>query len=253
MSVHLVEVAAEVQLTPSLKLALLCFADSGSTDGRVARPGLDNLMRWTGLKRSRALEVVKHLEELQLLAPHRKAHRGQRAEYVVFPNGCCERHGKVPALTIVAADVDDGPLTSDNTAVSTGSAQPDPFSGEGPAACIAKGPILGEKGSDPEPVKGPGVALKSGALQEIAPSTDLQEIAPSGTDRQPLTPRETTAVSIEFVDPLPARGVRVVTPSGTPLGCRHCDAGQITDADGMPVAKCPHCHPAVRRSEGRTA
>lgn len=250
MSVHLVEVAAEVELAPSLKLALLCFADSGSTDGRVARPGLDNLMRWTGLKRSRALEVVKHLEELQLLAPHRKAFRGQRAEYVVFPNGCCERHGKVPALAVVD---DDMPLTSGDALVSTGSARPDPFSGEGPATRMTKGPIFDEKGSDLHTEKGPVGALKSGALQVLPPSTDLQKTSPSGTDRQPLPPRETSDVSIEFVEPSAARGVRVRTPAGFALGCRHCDAGFVTDADGMPVAKCPHCHPALRRSEGRTA
>lgn len=261
MSVHLIECAAEVQLPPALKLALLCFADSGSQDGRIAKPGLDNLMRWTGLKRSRALEVVKHLQELQLLAGHRPAYRGQRAEYVVFPNGCCERHGKSSATVLSAVDepeiADVAPLTrpsikGSGTAdpfFSTASGTSDPVRTNGSDTGPGKGPAAGEKGSDSDPGMGPGVALKTGALQEQPPTTDLQEQAPnSHRPQQPLPSREPQVVSMDFTRVYePASDVRVVTPSGTPLGCRRCDAGYLTDSDGLPIAKCQHCHPAFRQ------
>lgn len=118
MSVHLIECAAEIVLRPAEKLVLLCFADSGSNDGRVALPGLDAVMTWSGLGRSQALAVVRRLVELRLLARRVDAgsgqvvggHRGQRAEFVVFPLGCCDRHGKAPA----------GPVDDDQAAADAG-------------------------------------------------------------------------------------------------------------------------------------
>lgn len=268
MSVHLIECAAELQLPPALKLALLCFADSGSQDGRIAKPGLDNLMRWTGLKKSRALEVVKHLQELQLLTAHRAAHRGQRAEYIVFPNGCCDRHGKASAtaLSVVedAAIAQVAPLTStskkgsgpadpfSDDSISTGSGPADPVPTNGSDPDPGKGPADDEKGSDPRPEKGPASTLKTGALQVLPPKAELQERTPTGHQPTELTTRTTPdrrdnpVIDIVFSEPSRAIGVRVPPPSGAgrALGCRHCDAGYITDADGIPLLRCPHCNAA---------
>lgn len=248
MSVHLIECAAEVQLPPALKLALLCFADSGSTEGRVAKPGLDNLMRWTGVKRSRALEVVELLKELQLIAAHKRAYRGQRAEFVVFPNGCCERHGKASAT--VLEPVEESPEDQPEN----GSATPDPL----PASRLSTGSAtpdpVGSNGSDPGTGMGPirGVEWVRSPRSNREPSKYLPPKAISpGTDcpQQPLPPRELSGISIEFGrGDEPPRGIAVVPPGGgRPLGCRHCDAGWICDADGVPVATCPHCHPAHRQ------
>lgn len=238
MSVHLIECAAEVQLPPALKLALLCFADSGSQEGRIAKPGLDNLMRWTGLKKSRALEVVKHLQELQLLASHRAAHRGQRAEYVVFPNGCCERHGKASAT--VLSVVDDGSEKGSGPAdplFSTGSGTSDPVTANGSDPAGGMGPI-----PDPERVRSP--------RSKVEPSKYLTptDSTPGGTGQdQPAARATAQVVSIDLVSDAREPVGRLRQPSGEVLGCRNCDVGWVCDRDGMPVSKCPHCHPAFRQ------
>ena len=90
MSMHLVDCAAKLQgLNPSTKLAFMAFADSADRHTHIGLPGLENVMLWACVKRARANEIVAELVDLGLLVKHRAGHRGRRAEYVVFPNGCC--------------------------------------------------------------------------------------------------------------------------------------------------------------------
>lgn len=253
MSVHLVECASELELdervTATHKLALLCFADSGSAETRIARPGLETLLRWTGAKRSWALEVVNDLIEWQLLARHRRAYRGQRAEYVVFPNGCCERHGKVPAdvrtvepVEAVETPSGKGSALPDPLISSTGSAvSADPIGGMGPPDRAGMGPP-----DAPERVRSPRSKLEPSKY--LPPRTT----SPSGTETQPLTSRDAPVLDFTRMD-APTQGVRIAPPAGgRALGCRHCDAGWICDLDGLPLERCPHCHPAIR-SNGASA
>jgi hypothetical protein len=67
----------------------MAFADSADRHTHVAMPGLDNVMLWACVKRARANEIVSELVSLGLLVKHRGGHRGRRAEYIVFPAGCC--------------------------------------------------------------------------------------------------------------------------------------------------------------------
>lgn len=48
------------------------------------------------------------------------------------------------------------------------------------------------------------------------------------------------------------QAVRPAVRPASPEPCRHCDAGWICDGDGLPLERCPHCHPA-HRSNGATA
>jgi hypothetical protein len=240
MGKHMMQTAAAVDLPPRLKVALMCFAESARDGDRIAFPGDDELMKWAGVKKAQLHNLINRLLELQLLERTQRACRNRRAEYRLFPNGCCVAHGLTPS----ASSVDDAEVVV--IGVSTGPvvhARPvDPLPG-------VLGPIETSNGSNPgaEWVQSP--RSKSAASYKHSKNTPG-----STTDRQPPTSRETASdVSIQFVDPSPATGVVVRTPSGSALGCRYCDAGFVTDRDGLPVAKCSHCHPAVRRSEGRTA
>lgn len=150
MSIHLVECAAEQDLPPAWKWVLAAFADSADRSTGIAYPGLSRVRKWSGLSRSRTFEVVNELEELGLLRKHRGGGNGKRAEYVVFPNGCCEQHQRPKD------DVDDD--------IEAGSDPPDPVSGRksdppDPAANTHQGPTgrtrsvrpTGPAGSDESP------------------------------------------------------------------------------------------------------
>lgn len=95
MSIHHVECAALMRLPPSTKLVLMAFADSADKDTSVAFPGLDNVMAWSGLRKSRALEVTRWLVTQGYLARVAASKPGQRAEYLVLPAGCCPQHGPI--------------------------------------------------------------------------------------------------------------------------------------------------------------
>jgi hypothetical protein len=242
VSVHLVECAAEVQLPPSLKLTLLCFADSGSNESRVALPGLENVMRWTGVGKSQALNLVKQLQELQLLAVRMHGYRGRRSEYVVFPNGCCERHGKVPAgLRLVDGERDE-----------KGSDRSDPLLGASLSTASDTSDPLPSTGSDPTPGKGP-ISDAERVRRPRSNREPSQRLTP--TDRPPgseLTgPRESREAwpSLDFtrvVDLEPDQPDRTPLAPSARGSCPHCYDGDILDALGEPVAKCPHCQPASR-------
>lgn len=93
MSGHLIGCAGEAQdLGKSHKLALVAFADSADDRTHIAFPGYEGVMKWASCSRSRAAELINDLEEAGYLLQHRRAQPGRRAEYVVFPGGCCDLH-----------------------------------------------------------------------------------------------------------------------------------------------------------------
>lgn len=94
MSVHLVTCAAQLPLRSTEKLILLCLAENANAKDSVAFPGMEGLMRWSGLSDARVYQVLKALQELRLIEQIGRGHRGRAAEFVVFPYGCCEAHGK---------------------------------------------------------------------------------------------------------------------------------------------------------------
>lgn len=102
MSIHHVECAALTSLPASTKLVLMAFADSADKDTRLAFPGLDNVMAWSGLRKSRALEVTSGLVKQGYLVRTGGSNATgprRRAEYLVFPAGCCLQHGRLNGHT----------------------------------------------------------------------------------------------------------------------------------------------------------
>lgn len=233
MSFHLTECAAQIKLKPSLKLALMCFADSGSNEGRIAMPGIDGVMTWVGVERSQAMLLIRQLQELELLACRLHGYRGRRSEYIVFPQGCCERHGKV--LTELHSVPEKGSDTSDPflaSAISTGSGTSDPVESTGSDRHQRKGPISpAERVRSPRSIATPPKDL----LQQHSPGSDLTG---------PPASRETWP-SLDFT-----RVFAVDPPKPEPSArgsCRHCHTGDICDDDGLPTGvKCPHCQPQIR-------
>ncbi len=95
MSGHLIGCAGTLsddRFAPSHKLALLAFADSADDRTHIAFPGYQGVQQWAGCSRGRAAELIRDLVGFGYLRQHKKAHRGQRAEYIVFPGGCCDLH-----------------------------------------------------------------------------------------------------------------------------------------------------------------
>ncbi|XBB66843.1 hypothetical protein ABFU82_22465 [Nocardioides sp. WV_118_6] len=108
MSGHLIGCAGDLKTIPgtasptsegtpmptSHKLALLAFADSADNITHIGFAGYAGVQKWAVCSRGRAAELIRDLVTWGLLRPHKRGHRGQRAEYVVFPNGCCDLHRK---------------------------------------------------------------------------------------------------------------------------------------------------------------
>lgn len=94
MSGHLIGCVKPITDLPtrSHKLALLAFADSGDDRTHIALPGYEGVQEWVGCGRSQAFALIQDLIRLGYLRQHKRGHRGQRAEWIVFPNGCCETH-----------------------------------------------------------------------------------------------------------------------------------------------------------------
>lgn len=93
MSGHLIGCAGDAQdLGKSHKLALVAFADSADDRTHIAFPGYEGVMKWASCSRSRAAELINDLEAAGYLEQHRTSRPGRRAEYVVFPGGCCDVH-----------------------------------------------------------------------------------------------------------------------------------------------------------------
>lgn len=93
MSGHLIGCVKPIRTLPkSHKLALVAFADSADDRTHIGFPGYEGVQEWADVSRGRAAELIRDLVEWGYLKPHKRGHRGQRAEYVVFPDGCCDLH-----------------------------------------------------------------------------------------------------------------------------------------------------------------
>ena len=264
MSRHLTNCAADVQIEPlRLKLALLCFAESARDRDHIALPGYAALMKWTHVKKSQVHNLINALLELQLIARHKPAHRGQRAEYLVFPNGCCEVHGKRPAAVVddgadvVSIGLDDTPgepFRGVNMTFSTGSdddAQSlDPLPRERVQSAERKGPIDSGNGSNIDPGKGPVTTLRSERLQEHPPVVTSPQnhsttvaVCTDLTDARASTPGQ---------QPIEASSKPAALRADGPATCPHCDRGYLHDLDGLPAGICLRCA-AGRRAARETA
>lgn len=97
MSGHLIGCASLVEgIGSSQKLALLAFADSADDRTHIGFPGYPGVMTWANVSRSRSAELIRDLVAAGYLELHKSARPGRRAEYVVFPRGCCDLH-RAPA------------------------------------------------------------------------------------------------------------------------------------------------------------
>jgi hypothetical protein len=74
------------------KLGLVAFADSADDRTHIGFPGYEGVQEWADVGRSQAANIIADLVEWGFLRQHKRGHRGQRAEYVVFPSGCCDQH-----------------------------------------------------------------------------------------------------------------------------------------------------------------
>lgn len=201
MSIHLLECAANLDLPASTKLALMAFADSADQYTNLALPGLDQVKRWSGLRSdSRAKEVVADLTTRGLLLKHRGGRRGRRAEYVVFPNGCCEQHPPRPG--------------NENVLGNLGSAVPDP-SPLGKAA--VPDPIdfdqFGSAPPDPNTLNGAG---KGPAHRTPSLTKELTPLTPRHVGGNPATPEHPPMADAVARPPCPRH------PSGKQPNCRGC-------------------------------
>lgn len=168
---HLTHCALELPIPAATKLALVAFCDSADDRTRLAFPGLERVMKTASVARTRAFELVNELEDLGLLVKHRAGHRGRRAEYIVFPRGCCAAHPAPPVddEDTTSDDQPKGSATADpNTPMEPsekGSATADSMSGKGSATADPKsGVSKGSATADPSGVKGPERVRHSGPL-----------------------------------------------------------------------------------------
>ncbi|TQE30858.1 hypothetical protein Sipo8835_22970 [Streptomyces ipomoeae] len=90
MSIHLMVVAAYLPksvVNSTQKLVLMKICDSADEETRIARPGLERMMAWSGVNEKRVPAVVTELVELGLVQRITVGRAGRRAEYRVFPLG----------------------------------------------------------------------------------------------------------------------------------------------------------------------
>lgn len=201
MSGHLIGCVKQLKLPSSHKLALIAFADSADDRTHIAFPGYEGVQEWADVSRSRSAELIKDLVAWNLLQPYKAARRGQRAEYIVFPSGCCDLHRPAeepPGPDIEAAAAAAGVTVEQARAllgmVSTeavvqsehepeypqgnGSDSPDPSPRNGSDAPDPNGPVVHAKHT--KPVENPGaegpervhrVQMGSDASDPFTPST----------------------------------------------------------------------------------
>lgn len=182
MAVHYTERAALTDLAPSKKLVLMCLADSANMGDRVGFPGIEALQKWSGLKsRSRVFEVIGELVELGFVVRHRPGVSGRRAEFIVFPRGCCAEHGPLKGY-------EESPAGHDPA----GSGGPDPAADDNSQGPV-EGPIQGPAQTGPLPFSPPPVVTSEGegsvsrgpAEQPPAEPPPILAPAPPGPDGEP--------------------------------------------------------------------
>jgi hypothetical protein len=86
MSAHLMIVAGYLDLPSTHKIALMKMSDSADDQNRLGFPGLEAIRVWTGKSKSRALGIIRELQELGLVMQVEAGHRGKRAVFRIFPS-----------------------------------------------------------------------------------------------------------------------------------------------------------------------
>jgi hypothetical protein len=156
VAMHFIECAAHLPLQPSTKLALMAFADSADRHTQIAFPGLAEVQKWASVGRSQAHELIKELVTLDLLRKHSAGYRGHRAEFIIFPRGCCSEH----------------PRPVDEAADDEGSSEPDPSSEKGSGRPDADRPSRKGSGApDSVSVEGSAGSDANESVQPAGPST----------------------------------------------------------------------------------
>ncbi|MFD8379126.1 helix-turn-helix domain-containing protein [Streptomyces sp. NPDC059679] len=90
MSIQLMVAAAYLPkevINKTQKLVLMKIADSADDQTRLARPGLERMMAWSGVGDKQVITVVTELVGLGLVERVEIGRVGRRAEYRVFPHG----------------------------------------------------------------------------------------------------------------------------------------------------------------------
>lgn len=242
MSVHLIDQASYVQLPSHLKVALLCFADSGRDSDRIAFPGIEGLMRWCGVGEKQAYKLISQLIELRLVEKRRGGYRGRRAEYVVFPDGCCELHGKRPARLqpVRVAEIDDVVETvtaalAIQDSPTRESCQPVDTRLVGDSS---EPKIRIDRRQDSHLSRQDSHDPRSNGRPSFGTPSDT---SPGGHLTGPVTSRDTD-VTIDFskvVDLQPWEEPAAPPPGRCPLS--NCVDGQLVDDRLLPIAACPVC------------
>lgn len=170
MSGHLIGCVKPIRnIGASHKLALTAFADSADDRTHIGFPGYEGVMEWADVSRARAAELIRDLVTLGYLKQYKRGRRGQRAEYIVFPAGCCDVHrapAEEPDVDVDALARTLGVQTDQVRAIlaALGSEIPDanPLTGsensDANSQAYSESPeitLIGSDASDPNPGKGP--------------------------------------------------------------------------------------------------
>jgi hypothetical protein len=198
MSIHLIDCALKTTLPATHKLVLIAFANSADDLTRIAYPGQENVMAYASTSRTRSYLVIKELVERGFLKLHRQGRRGRRAEYVVFPNGCCEGHGKHCVHNETEWVPPTGPSEREESrprdpdpSEQLGSRPRDPASVNGSHLRDPNGvEDLGSHPRDPLSVKGPNRVPPTGPLTYLTTNPPTPQRAGGICKRHPDTPGE---------------------------------------------------------------
>lgn len=204
MSGHLIGCVKPLDLPTSHKLALVAFADSADDRTHIGFPGYEGVQEWATCSRGRAAELIRDLCEWGYLKSHKRGHRGQRAEYIVFPNGCCDFHRtpvEEPAVDVETLAQAAGVTLEQARLMMTalGSSSPGIASG-------APDAIGGNVSSTPDPFSTPGENAGDNA------GKGPDSVQDSRSNANAFTPKNT---------PLPPKGECSIHPTGHP-NCRAC-------------------------------
>jgi hypothetical protein len=164
MSIHHLECAARTKLPASKKLVLMAFCDDADKLSRIAFPGIEAAMEWSGLGKSRVLEVIAELIDEGYISRLSAGRRGHRAEFRIFDRvACCSMHGPANVMPL-------GSGQSDPNEDEKGSATADPIDdlGSGPADPKSR---KGSGQSDPKSELGSGIGSDSYRTPPVSPVT----------------------------------------------------------------------------------
>lgn len=247
MSGHLIGCAGLTDLPTSHKLALVAFSDSADDRTHIGFPGYEGVMQWACCSRGRAAELIRDLVDWGYLKHHKRGRRGQRAEYVVFPGGCCDLHRlpvEEPEVDVEALAAAAG-VTVDQARqmlAVMGDAQPavDPDSST-------------EKGSDaPDAMTGNGSSTPD---PNDAETPDPVENTPSGAGKGPDSVQRSRSTANAFTPssnpPSPAGKPAGVICSKHPNGHSNCRGCGTTARQQAKAAKTAAAEKARARSEAR--